>query len=146
MVGLLHDVGKLLIEQYMPIYFHSVVDAAIEKKNPIDAEHGLLSFDHADLGAFIAEQSGLSEDVTRVTAFHHRPHKFVHRNRELLDVLILANYFASRHGVSSLGAPDEFAPPDDLVLRGLGLRSDQLADIWAQLKPTLEAADELASI
>jgi len=144
--GLLHDVGKLLIEQYMPYQFQAVVDRAIEGACSVLAERQALSFDHTELGAYIAEQSGLPNNVTQAIAFHHQASEAAIRNRELLDVLVLANYFAARHGVSSLGAPDEIEAPDNSVLRGLGLRHNQLAGIWAQMAPTLAAANALAAI
>lgn len=146
LTGLLHDVGKVLIEHYMPGPFRQVVDAAAAGKRSYLQEQRLLTFDHADLGAYVAEQSGLPETTCRAIAFHHMPERLQHRDREMLHVLVLANYFATRHGVSSLGVSSDVPPPNDQVLRGLGLRRNQLSEIWEQMEPTLQAADRLTAI
>ncbi|MEM9659762.1 MAG: HDOD domain-containing protein, partial [Planctomycetota bacterium] len=143
--GLLHDIGLLLIDQYLHTEMRRLVDLAVAGALTPEAERELLSFDHTDLGGYIGRRSGLPDHVCDAIAFHHRPQSYRGRDRELLNVLVLANYLASRNGLPSLGV-DCIAPLEDDVLRGLGLRRTQLKEIGRQMASTIESAGALAAI
>jgi HD-like signal output (HDOD) protein len=144
-VGLLHDVGLLLMEQYLQRQFRQIIDDACDRCTLVKAEFRTLTFDHTDLSAYVAWQSGLSESMCTAIAYHHAPEACRGRDRELLHVLVAANYFAARHGYPALGVATAPRPSDE-TMRGLGLREPELAAIAAQLADALAAADALANI
>jgi putative nucleotidyltransferase with HDIG domain len=69
-VGLLHDIGALFLAARFSGVYHSLLQATEE---PIAAERELFGYDHADIGAMIAEHWKLPERIVRVIGEHHAP-------------------------------------------------------------------------
>ena len=143
--GLLHDLGFLLVDQYLNKQWRQVLDATAAGSELTAAETRLLSFDHAQLGGYLCEQCGLPDRVVTAVAFHHAPDRIGKRERELLDVVVLANFFTSRNGAPAFDGRQACAPTD-AVCEGLGLERAQFVEIWRQLRPTLASAEALAAI
>lgn len=145
LAGLLHDVGMILIDQFMRRHFVKVLDLVAEGKDTMTAEREVLSFDHVALGAFIARRSHFPEEVVDSIAYHHHAHEYEGPNTELVYVVAVANYLASREGVTSLGI-HKVEAPDARVFSTLGIHKDDLSEIWNRLTETLVAADQLVAI
>jgi putative nucleotidyltransferase with HDIG domain len=69
--GLLHDIGSLFLAARFSGVYHSLLQATEE---PIAAERELFGYDHADIGAMIAEHWKLPERIVRVIGEHHAPY------------------------------------------------------------------------
>jgi len=145
MAGLLHDVGMLLIDQYMHKPFCQAIDLVSEGIETTEAERRILTFDHTDLGAYVARKSNFPERMAVAIQYHHRPSDYRGRERELLDIVAMANYLASRRGLSSLGISN-IAAPDARVCSSLGLHKRHLKAILSELDETLKSAQVLADI
>ncbi|MBZ0155567.1 MAG: HDOD domain-containing protein [Alphaproteobacteria bacterium] len=71
--GLLHDVGKVLINRTLREKYGEVIRRVQEQKIPfIEAERSLLGFDHNDVGEYVAERWNLPDHLSFVLANHHR--------------------------------------------------------------------------
>lgn len=74
LAGLLHDVGKLVLQNYFSSRFEEVIENAAETKRPhhvVEAE--LIGIDHAQIGAAVASAMGVHPRVLNAILFHHRP-------------------------------------------------------------------------
>lgn len=72
--GLLHDLGKLVLDTYFSDDFSEVVSLVQEKGMLIrDAEQQLLGFDHASVGGIVADKWNLPPILIKVIRFHHNP-------------------------------------------------------------------------
>jgi putative nucleotidyltransferase with HDIG domain len=71
--GLLHDIGALLLLTRFPKQFSPVLQAGDEQA-VLQRERELFGYDHADIGAMIAEHWQLPERIVRVIAEHHAPY------------------------------------------------------------------------
>lgn len=72
--GLLHDLGKLILDAYFREDFTRVVFLVKEKEILIrDAEQQLLGFDHAAVGSLVANKWNLPPAVIKAIRFHHNP-------------------------------------------------------------------------
>jgi HD-like signal output (HDOD) protein len=109
------------------------------------AERRVLSFDHCQLGGFIAERWALPEGVASAIRHHHAPNEANGVHGDLINIVEMANYLCSRNGITSLGVHNVASPSDEAIAR-LGISGKQLASIYEQLEETLEAADTLAAI
>lgn len=71
--GLLHDVGKLLLSQFLPADY-ARVRMHLDVHGGLDAvaERLLLGMDHGEIGARLLEVWGLDEDIVATVRFHHR--------------------------------------------------------------------------
>jgi len=79
--GLLHDVGKLIMDQYFHPKLREIRKVKQKKDiTLIEAEQQALGVDHATLGSWLAQRWDLPAPLVESITYHHRP----------LDVLALA--------------------------------------------------------
>jgi putative nucleotidyltransferase with HDIG domain len=72
--GLLHDVGKILLNERMELNYAAIALRVARERIPFpQAEQEVLGFTHADVGAAIAERWGLPEPIVRCIRYHHQP-------------------------------------------------------------------------
>ncbi len=143
--GGISHIGIILIDQFLRQHFIKILDSVDQGMTTVDSEREELSFDHTELGAFIAEKSNFAEPIIVAIRYHHTPDEYEGPHQAMLDVVTVANYLASRQGIGSLGSKT-FTVPSDQVYSRLGMKKDQLEEIWSQLEPTLDSAATLASL
>ncbi len=72
--GLLHDIGKLALEQCLPKSYSRVVQACNSQAGNIaEYERQILGLDHTIAGRRLAQQWGLGELVEQTAWLHHQP-------------------------------------------------------------------------
>jgi putative nucleotidyltransferase with HDIG domain len=74
LVGLLHDIGKLLIIQTRDEAYVSIPGIASGNADEVHLrEREILGYDHAVLGGHVLAKWGLPSPVPKVVAWHHQP-------------------------------------------------------------------------
>lgn len=140
LAGLLHDLGFILIDQYLHKPFCKVLDA-LEPEVPVcQVEDETLGFDHAELGAFVADQWRLPKQLTTAIRYHHDPDRHKGEHSEMVYVVALANFFCHLKDLSSLGVSQTQKPPA-VWFTALGLQKADVAWIWEHLDEVLQTAD-----
>lgn len=72
--GMMAAVGLLVMDKFLPHELDDAIKAANDRKVPLHvAERDLLGFDHAEIGAMLAEKSRLNETIIHAVRYHHRP-------------------------------------------------------------------------
>lgn len=137
LAGLLHDIGFLLLDQTIHRRFCQVLSLIEENVPTCRVEMRVLTFDHAELGAFVARKWSLPEPVVAAAQFHHKSETYDGPSRTTVDAVVVANFLCSRRGMSSLGVHNVEAPPQ-AVFERLGIDRDQLTHIWDRLEEELE--------
>lgn len=75
--GLLHDIGKVILDQYAFEKFNLIMDKVInEKSDFLDAEREILGFDHAQVGGLVAREWNLPETLVEAISLHHEPQAY----------------------------------------------------------------------
>ncbi len=78
--GLLHDIGKLIMDQYLHAKLKDIQKLRQkEDMTPLEAEVRIMGVDHAMLGSWLGQRWQLPAPLLEAIAHHHRP----------LDVLAL---------------------------------------------------------
>lgn len=99
--GLLHDMGKLFLANFLPEQFQQAIDLA--NKNQISlstAEKSLYQTDHAQLGAMLAEWWSLPPFLVEAIRLHHQP-RTTPVETEVSAATYVGNYFACRFSLDS---------------------------------------------
>ncbi|MFP4650012.1 MAG: HDOD domain-containing protein [Desulfobacterales bacterium] len=141
--GLLHDIGKIIFEQYFHDSFMEALEMSRKQQIPLaEAEFRVLGTDHAQAGAWLARTWNLSEEVTAVIRWHHSPEGAEGKIRELVRICSLADLVVNAGGLGRGGngfnKPEEdFAGEFDLPAKDL-LKIISLTESGAAESPLLE--------
>ncbi len=99
--GLIHDIGKVLIDAYLPDEFSLILDEMSKTGRPWpEIEKVRLGFDHAVIGQALLDHWGLPESLSQAVGWHHQPWMAGEYQRPA-GVLFLANLFAKMLGYHS---------------------------------------------
>jgi putative nucleotidyltransferase with HDIG domain len=111
-VALLHDIGKLVLDQYAPQEFDAIVNLArAERLSFYQAEREVLQeTNHAEIGAWVAEQWKLSAELATAIRYHHELGAVEDLQiRRLAAICRFSNFICQKRQV---GASGNFCEPD----------------------------------
>ena len=92
-VGLVHDIGKLVLATRFPEHFSSVIDYQRRQDcRMIEAERHVLGFDHTQIGAALAKEWKFAPEIGKAVAGHHAPED--HPASPLAALIHVANVMA----------------------------------------------------
>ena len=146
--GLLHDIGKVVLNDYVRFGYGIIVKLVEEKQIPfIEAETQVLGFDHAQVGARLVEKWGLPEAYGYAVAYHHAPDSVPPEKREkfqpIADIVHTANTMCLMLGVG-IGADGLQNPMYPQVFERLGI--EDCEGLLSELVDFVQvAAEELES-
>jgi putative nucleotidyltransferase with HDIG domain len=136
-VGLLHDIGSLFLAARFSGVYHSLLQTA---EDLLSAERELFGYDHADIGAMIAEHWKLPERVVRVIGEHHAPCLPEGDIRQLTAAVMQADLWdAERRGIPPSEATrppvelSEMIRIDEATASEIRLRVDESVDALCDL-------------
>ena len=105
--GLLHDIGKVILNDYVRFGYGIIVKMVEEKNIPFtEAEWQVLGFDHAMIGEVLIEKWEMPESYRVAVEYHHKPNDLPEDKAQyqpLLDTVSLANAICLMLGIG-LGA------------------------------------------
>lgn len=105
-IGLLHDIGKLVMLNAFPNELRqSLAFAETDPLAFLQRERSTFGWTHADLGAIYLERNGLAAEIVESVLFHHEPDKAHNQSRYAAGVQV-GDYLA-RFGGCEAG----FEPP-----------------------------------
>ncbi len=73
-LGLLHDVGKIILYRLEPEKYVQIIEYALENLTSAEeAENHILGIDHMTIGSWVAEKWQLPESILNAIKYHHSP-------------------------------------------------------------------------
>jgi HD-like signal output (HDOD) protein len=142
LAGLMHDIGKLVLNLQLPEEFEEIVQIVYNENREFhEVETEILGFDHARVGALLVNKWKLSPLLEEVIGMHHQS-ACMTTDRPLLLYLDLANRMCQKYGIGFQERPelDLCATPAG---RAFGLCEEDFADIARKLQQTLEVEMEV---
>lgn len=139
-VGLLHDVGVLLIAHYLPDKMSEIklLLERDENKRLLVAETEVLGFTHQDVGAFFAKEWQFPEIYEECLAHHHY-YDQVYKAKKYIAVVLAANNMAKGMGLGK--SPNLYVEPvPQAVWNLLSIRE---YDFYRLVKPSRDDYDAL---
>ena len=132
--GLLHDIGKLLIQQLA-----QTPEKGIRKPSPTELS-AVMAERHPEFGGHLLRAWELPSALHEAATFHHHPEKVP--GSRAVAVAYAANRLAHKYGFGC--AAEEFDPLIDPVFASIGLGEDQITRIDQQAPKMFEVARQLS--
>ncbi len=140
--GLLHDIGKVVLNEYVAESFMEIVRRVNEDRMSFtEAEHQVLGFSHQEVGGMVAQQWKLPEAIERCVRYHHNPSE-LDPPEQLVDTIHIANCICLMFGVG-LGEDGLYHRADAAVMDRCGLREQDLEMIGAQMMTELKRVEQV---
>lgn len=140
--GLLHDIGKVVLNEYVAEEFGKILGLVKENRlSFVEAEHQVLGYSHQEIGGKIARMWKLPDPIVRCIRYHHDPGD-LETPDPLIDAVYLANCVCLMLGIG-LGEDGLYYRADDAVMERNHLNERDLEDVGAQTVVDLQRVEEL---
>lgn len=126
--GLLHDIGKVVLDQYVteayPLFYRQVIE---KMENTVDTEKRFIGIDHTEVGFMLARQWSFPPALVNTIRHHHHPEK-AGEHSDLTLIVYLADLLMSRF---HSGLEIERLDTNTLTthLESLAFKTDDFADL-----------------
>jgi putative nucleotidyltransferase with HDIG domain len=145
-VGLLHDIGKAVLNEVIPKKYATIVENVYnEGKSFAEVETEMLGFDHSHIGALIAQKWNFDWEMMETIAYHHRPEAEEGGNT-LAAILSVSNHVCKCMGIGLERVDESIGLSDVWGARALGLDEEACAGIRETLRTVLEEEKKLYGV
>lgn len=140
--GLLHDVGKVLLNTHVASEFTEIVDLVTHKNMSfVEAEHERLGFSHPEVGQLIAQKWQLPDGIVNAIRYHHEPWEMETPDVSV-DCVYIADCLCLLLGIG-LGEDGLQSRADSRVMERNNLRERDLEMIGLETMLELKKVEEL---
>jgi putative nucleotidyltransferase with HDIG domain len=139
--ALLHDVGKLVLGEFVKDDFKQIETAVSQGISFEMAETIVLGTNHADVGAHILTRWSLPPEIVSAVRWHHAPDRADQTNI-MLDIVHAANFISMMIGIGT-GRDGLQHQPSVEVTERLGLESYHLEKVASQ---TMQWVTEISEV
>ncbi len=147
--GLLHDIGKTILENYGNLSYSEFLEFFEKSDNSItENEKTFFGMSHDQIGYFFCKKSQLPEEITAAIAFHHSG--FIGRSmtsglENLIAIVAFSNFIAWMQGIGSVKCNDHPQLHND-VLETLDIKQLNLEETLNQVDKELQDVESFYSI
>jgi len=121
--GLLHDIGKVVVNQYCHEDFMEIMDRVHrDDEELLYAETVVLDTTHDRIGGWLADKWNMPSAIVEAIEFHHNPY-FSDQHRTLALLVKFADYLGrtAQVGISGNKKPPQLGEEDRDALMNLGV-------------------------
>lgn len=142
--AILHDIGKLILDQYDHDNYVFVLKEArnqLHSDMVLATEQKHCGITHPTLGSMIAESWNLPEILTDVISFHHNPLQTT-RNQKIVTVVHIGNIISQLILDVGIFNPKLF---DQKVLEKLGIDAEDIGVMYSEIREDADQLEDLES-
>ena len=148
MAGLLHDIGKVVLDRFFGDFFQEALALIQERSCPsVEAEKEVLGLTHTQVGGYLAVNWHFADTLIESIVCHHDPSQARHYQK-LASVVHVANAACSHLEYGSSGEVVQPGPKDETLAKALwrlGLEPSAFEKVTEMGSEQLEAADGFLS-
>ncbi|HAR63478.1 MAG: HD family phosphohydrolase [Candidatus Margulisiibacteriota bacterium] len=143
--GLLHDVGKLILDQFIHQDFEKVMTYVNEKDCLfLDAENTILQVTHSEIGGWLGEKWKLPTDLVQIISLHHQP-LYAKEETKLACVVLLADIIVRALGIG-FGGDNKIPIIDESIWNELGISFIMIEKVMNEVYDEIERSGYFMSI
>jgi putative nucleotidyltransferase with HDIG domain len=144
--GLLHDIGKTVLNELVPDLYAKVISAARSQHlSALEAERKKMDVDHVVVGNLLAEKWNLPETLRDAIWMHHQPslHRGSEEARFVLSAVHVADWICNHYGLS-VDPESGWTAADTIERKRLGLTPVQIYQkLREELRESVSIFDEV---
>ncbi len=130
--ALLHDTGKVVLNSSLKEAYHEVLNKVLNNNTSfLEAEESILGFNHAQVGARIAEKWNLPPELVEAIEFHHDPDN-AQVNPKLTAIVHVADAVCVAMGIG-IGVDGMLYPISAKAMDILGLQDTDIESIISEM-------------
>ncbi len=138
--GLLHDIGKIpLNELFEESYMKVIRTADLKKATLLDMEREIIGITHTEVGKMIAEKWNLTEETLECLLHHHDPNMSSEQNYKLVASVYAANIYCNENQVGFSGSRHTKSI-EEHILTSIGITEEYLDGLFETISTELEKA------
>jgi HD-like signal output (HDOD) protein len=144
--GLMHDVGKVVMNNGDPDQFRAVVEAHNGALDIEDREREVFGFTHSEVGALLIRRWELSNELEACALMHHEPELLATADESvhgLVQAVILADEISHREGLGTPVRPSEVPLEETEAALALGLDADAFEGLLEAIKEAFQQDQQL---
>lgn len=102
MCGLVHDLGILILDQFMGDHYLNVLEEAKQYQRPLhEVERDILGIDHAAVGAILVERWQLPQVIIDAVRYHHDPTQADQKDPTITRYVHVANFACNNQQIKN---------------------------------------------
>ncbi len=142
--GLLHDIGKLVLDQYAPEELAAILAEAEKRQCAfVDAERALFGADHSIIGGQLADRWGFPDVLASWIKQHHTAG--LEEKDPRIAISVFSDYLVKVKGIAASGSFDP-AILNKAAWTCLKLEKTDLPPIIVEVNQEIKLADEMLAI
>jgi HD-like signal output (HDOD) protein len=138
--GLLHDIGKIPLNNALEQLYVSAMSTADRERIPLrEAEMRIMGMDHCEAGGIVADSWRLSGAIADTVRWHHGLAEYSGDYSDVVRAVAVADYFANREGIGFSGNryPERISAETYSLL---GISKSLLEDLAEPVNAAIEKA------
>jgi len=146
MAGLMHDIGKVIMDQYFPENFAQVIVRIKERGvSFLQVELEMNGITHDEIGAFLAGQWNLPENIVNAIRYHHRPLEAT-ADQKIVYAVHFANILTKTKGMGS-GGDSDITNLNEEAIQRLGINDNEVGVmVETEMDKEFEGAKEFLEL
>ena len=143
--GLVHDIGKVVIDDHLHEDFVRILQVVRDKKCRIlDAEQEVLGVGHPHVGQLVAEKWNLPGILTESIAYHHTPQMALN-HKKYVAIVHLADAIARLENLGN-GGDSQTPVIDPESWKMLGIPETELGELILRIEEEFKKASVFLSL
>lgn len=131
--GLVHDIGKIVIDQFLHAQFEQILDVIDEKEVSFrEAENEVLGLNHCHIGEWLCDKWNFPKQIQEAVAFHHTPDR-AEKNLKMVAIVHLANAISRLEGMGD-GGGKKGAEIDAKCWEMLSIPEEELGELITEIR------------
>lgn len=136
--GLLRDVGKTILSQYMETEYANVLALVLNEGISFNqAEERVLGFNHMEVGAQVAERWNLPKHLVDCIRYHHCPDDSPEENRTIVNIVHVADMITMMMGIG-MGADGTYYMISEQALDMIGMTETMVQELISSVTDILQ--------
>jgi len=133
LIGLLHDIGKIIFSVYFPEEYAEVLEKTVNSQAPLyKTEKEILGLDHAEMAYLLMKQWNFPANIIQPVRYHHDPSACPKEQLDMAMVINVANFVCHQSGIGQSG--NKNIQQDDSALEKLGFSDQDIVTLAEELE------------